>query len=79
MCMVLEEGQTRSEFQHVDQRELSLYLIIPQIRRARQGGVFPNQTIMQEGVRAWADFQHPATRKDTILETLDSVTALMRP
>ena len=77
--MVLEEGQTRLGFQHVDQRQFSLYLFIPQMRRAREEGVFPNRTIMQEGVRAWADFQHPATRKDVILETLDGVTALMRP
>ena len=76
--MVLEEGQTQLRFLHVDQREFSLSLINPQMHRARLEAVFPNRTIMQEGVQAWVDFQHPATRKDAILEMLDGVTALMR-
>jgi len=79
MCMVPEEGQTRLGFQHVDQGELSLYLIIPQIRRARQGGVFPNQTIMQEGVRAWANFQRQATRRDVLVEMINGLTREMWP
>ena len=33
--MVLEEGQTQLRFLHVDQREFSLFLINPQMHRAR--------------------------------------------
>ena len=68
MCMVPEEGQTRLGFQHVDQRELSLYLIIPQIRRARQ-----------EGVQAWANFQRQATRRDVLVEMINGLTREMWP
>ena len=59
--MVLEEGQMQLRFQHIDQREFSLYLVNPQMHRARLEAVFPNRAIMQEGVQAWVDFQHPAT------------------
>jgi hypothetical protein len=55
VCMVLEEGQTQLRFMHVDQRELSLYLMNPQMRQVRQEGVSPNQTIIQEcSIRASA-------------------------
>jgi hypothetical protein len=77
--MVLEEGQTQLRFLHIDQCEFSLSLMNPQMHRVRQEAVLPNRTIMQEGVQAWVNFQHPTTRKDAILEMLDGVTALMRP
>ena len=48
--MVLEEGQTQLRFLHVDQREFSLFLINPQMHRARLEAVFPNRAIMQEGM-----------------------------
>jgi len=76
--MVLEEGQTRLGFQHVDQREFSLYLINPQMHRAAGSGV-KNHAIMQEGVQAWVDFQRPATWRDVLVEMLDGPTKEMRP
>src|SRR5262245_14187349 len=54
--MVLEEGQRRLGFQHVDQREFSLDLINPQMHRGRLEVVFKNRAIMQEGVQAWSIF-----------------------
>lgn len=79
MFIVLEEGQTRLGFQHVDQREFSLYLINPQMHRARLEVVFKNRAIMQEGVQAWVDFQRPAARRDVLVEMLDGPTKEMRP
>jgi len=77
--MMLEEEQTRLGFQQVDQRVFSLYLINPQMHRARLEVVFKNRAIMQEGVQAWVDFQRPATRRDALLEMLDGPTKDMRP
>jgi hypothetical protein len=34
---------------------------------------------MQEGVQAWVDFQHPATRRDALVEIIEGLTAEMRP
>jgi hypothetical protein len=39
----------------------------------------PNRVIMQEGVQAWVDFQHPTTRRDAPLEMIDGLTKEMRP
>ena len=41
--------------------------------------MFTNRTIMQEGVQAWVDFQHPATRCDTLVEMIEGLTVEMRP
>jgi hypothetical protein len=69
----------RLQFQHIEQREFSLYLINPQMHRARLETVFKNRAIMQEGVQAWVDFQHPATRHDVLVEMIEGLTAEMRP
>jgi len=45
--MILEEGQTRLRFQHVEQREFSLYLLNPQMHRARLEVVFKNRAIIK--------------------------------
>jgi hypothetical protein len=34
---------------------------------------------MQEDVQAWVDFQHPATRRDALVEMIEGLTAEMRP
>jgi hypothetical protein len=75
---MLEEGQTQLRFQHVDQREFSLYLVNPQMHRARLEAVFKNRTIMQEGVQAWVGFQHPVTRCAVLVEMIECLTAQMR-
>ena len=41
--IVLEEGQTQLRFQHVDRREFSLYLVNPQMHRAKLEVVFPSR------------------------------------
>ena len=41
--------------------------------------VFKSRTIMQEDVQAWVDFQHPATRRDALVEMIEGLTAEMRP
>jgi hypothetical protein len=46
--MMLEEEQTRLQFQHIDQREFSLYLINPQMHLARLEAVFKNRAVMQK-------------------------------
>ena len=66
-------------FQHVDQREFSLYLANPQMHRAQLEAVFRNRAIMQEDVQAWVDFQQPTTRRDALLEMIDGLTKEMRP
>ena len=77
--MMLEEGQTRLGFQHVEQREFSLYLLNPQMHRARLEVVFKKRAIMQKGVQAWVDFQRPATQRDVLVEMINGLTAEMRP
>jgi hypothetical protein len=49
------------------------------VQRILWHGLFKNRTIMQEGVQAWVDFQHPATRRDTLVEMIEDLTAEMRP
>jgi hypothetical protein len=49
------------------------------MHRAKLDVVFPNRAIMQEGVQAWVDFQHPTTRHDALVEMLDGLTSEMRP
>jgi hypothetical protein len=46
---------------------------------AQLEAVFRNRAIMQEGVQAWVDFQHPTTRRDALLEMIDGLTKEMRP
>ena len=77
--VVLEEGQTQLRFLYVGQCEFSLYLINQQMHRVRLEAVFPNRAIMQEGVQAWVDFQHPTTHNEVILEMIDGLTKLLRP
>jgi hypothetical protein len=45
----------------------------------RLEAVFKNRTIVQEGVQAWVDFQHPATRRDALVEIIEGLAAEMRP
>ena len=66
-------------FRHVDQLEFSLYIVNPQLHRVKLDVVLPNRVIMQEGVQAWVDFQHPTTRRDALLEMIDGLTKEMRP
>ena len=79
VCMVLEEEQTQLRFMHVDQRELSLYLIIPQMHRARLEMVFPDRAITHEGPQAFVDFQHSTMRNEMILEMIGGLMELLRP
>ena len=53
-------------------------LINPQTHWARLEAVFKNRAIMQEDVQAWVDFQHPATRRDALVEMIEGLTAEMR-
>jgi hypothetical protein len=46
---------------------------------AQLEAVLRNRAIMQEGVQAWVDFQHPTTRRDALLEMIDGLTKEMRP
>ena len=34
---------------------------------------------MQEGMQVWVDFQHPATRRDALVEMSEGLTVEMRP
>ena len=38
-----------------------------------------NKAIMQEGVQAQVDFQHPTTRHDALVEMLNGLTSEMQP
>ena len=76
--VVLEEGQTQLRFLYVGQCEFSLYLINQQMHRVRLEAVFPNRAIMQEGVQAWVDFQHPTPWCDVMMEMIEGLTAQMR-
>ena len=55
------------------------YAINLQMHRARLEAVFKHRAIMQEGVYARVDFQHPATLRDVLVEMIEGLTAEMRP
>jgi hypothetical protein len=48
------------------------------MHRARLEAVFANRAIMQEGVQAWVDFEHPTTRCAVMMEMIEGLTAQMR-